>query len=160
MARRGLNQAHTVMELARDQGPVEVPAGVTFTADEAQLWPVFTSARVPEDWRAVDLILLAQGVKLEAMIRREQAVLDQEGPLITTPRGTLKAHPLFKIIDTLNRQLMAIVRTLGLHTQGDSRTLAARAAKARTYAQASGRLDDSGLVAHPAWAKKKPPRDW
>lgn len=148
MARKGLNSGSTLVALAREAGVVvAVPASVSLTPEEMVLWPVFASARAASDWRPLDLILLADAVKLECEIRRCQRDRDEQGALITTPRGVQKAHPLGAVIDMLKRRQLSILRALGLHTQGDSRTTAARAAKARTFAQLAD--DDDSLLARP-----------
>jgi len=145
-----MNSAAGLMELAQvaDDSAVEIPAGIELTDDEARLWPQFASARAHVDWRDFDLILLAKVVKLEANIRRYQAVLDKTGPIINNKRGTPIANPLFQIIDTLQRQQLAIIRTLSLNEQGDPRTLAARAAKSNKFAHAF-KGDADGLFARP-----------
>ena len=131
MARGGLNQSHTVAELAREAGELPaIPAGADLTEEEKRLWPIFASARVASDWRPIDLFLLADVVRAEAMMRRCQRDLDKEGPVVPGARGALRVNPLHGIIDKLQRQQLALIRALKLNARPDGRTTAAHAAKA------------------------------
>jgi hypothetical protein len=128
--------------------PVEIPPGINLTADEAALWPQFASARAREDWREFDLILLAKLCKIEANIRRYQEILDKSGPIISNKRGTPIDNPLFRVVDTLQRQQLAIIRCLSLAQQGDARTMGARAYASRTFNNAL-QDDEDVLFARP-----------
>ncbi len=108
-------------EVSRD---VPLPEGVILRNEvEMIIWRQFTRARVHEDWREVDLVLLAKVVRCEADIRKNQNLLDQSGSVIKTHRGTPMPNPLVAIIDSLQRQQMTIIRSLGLvQTETDPRT--------------------------------------
>jgi len=104
---------------------VPPPEGVELRSDEEQvIWDQFTRARAREDWRDLDLILLAKVVRMEADIRKHQHTLDQSGVLIKNKRGTPVANPLLAVIDTLERRQLAVVRSMSLNQQhADPRTL-------------------------------------
>ena len=54
-----------------------------------------------EDWRDMDLILLAKIVKMEADIRAAQVELDAVGMMVENKRGTQIPNPLISVIDPL-----------------------------------------------------------
>jgi hypothetical protein len=137
-----------LITLARDLDTVEIPKSVTLTPEEAQLWPEFASARARSDWRRMDLVLLAKIVKLEAMIRKQQAVLDATDLVMGGPKGRIKVNPLITIIDKLQRQQLALIRVLSLTNKEDARVVAGREARMRTLTQALEN-DEDGLYARP-----------
>ena len=63
------------------QGAIEsvpLPQGVELRSDEEHvIWDQFTRARAREDWRDMDLLLLAKVVRMEADIRKHQDTLDR-----------------------------------------------------------------------------------
>lgn len=111
---------------------VPLPQGVDLRSDEELvIWDQFTRARAREDWRDMDLLLLAKVVRMEADIRKHQETLDRSGVLIQNKRGTLVANPLLSVIDTLERRQMAVIRSMSLNQMAsDPRTIngAARSA--------------------------------
>ena len=89
------------------------PAGVELRSEKEQLiWSQFTRARAKEDWRDMDLILLAKIVKMEADIRAAQVELDQMGMMIENKRGTPIPNPFLSVIDTLERRQLAVIRSM------------------------------------------------
>src|SRR6056297_714180 len=104
---------------------VPMPEGVQLRSDEEVIiWDQFTRARAREDWRDMDLLLLAKVVKMEADIRKHQDTLDRSGVLIQNKRGTFVPNPLISVIDTLERRQLAVIRSLSLNQQAsDPRTL-------------------------------------
>ena len=113
---------------------VPLPIGVELRSDEEMtIWCQFTRARAREDWRDMDLILLAKVVRIEADIRKYQETLDRSGVIIKNKRETLVANPLLSVIDTLQRQQLSIIRSMSLNQQAsDPRTLNARASSLRS----------------------------
>lgn len=104
---------------------IALPEGVELrNEDEFIIWGHFTRARARDAWREFDLVLLAKSVRLEADIRKYQLMLDTSGPLIKNKRETLIENPLLRVIDTLQRQQLAIIRSMSLNqTAQDPRTL-------------------------------------
>ena len=130
---------------------VPPPEGVQLRSDEEMvIWDQFKRARAREDWRDMDLLLLAKVVRMEADIRKHQETLDRSGVLIQNKRGTLVANPLLAVIDTLERRQMAVIRSMSLNQQAsDPRTIngAARTlVDARNTMQA---FSDDDLIAMP-----------
>ena len=127
------------------------PAGVELRSEKEQLiWSQFTRARAKEDWRDMDLILLAKIVKMEADIRAAQVELDDMGMMIENKRGTPIPNPFLSVIDTLERRQLAVIRSMSLNqTASDPRTINGTA---KVEANARASLKDvgvAGLIAQP-----------
>ena len=128
------------------------PAGVELRSDKVHLiWSQFTRARVKEDWRDMDLILLAKIVKMEADIRTAQVELDAVGMMVENKRGTQIPNPLISVIDTLERRQLAVIRSMSLNqTASDPRTINGTA---KVESEARAALKDvgvAGLIAQPS----------
>jgi hypothetical protein len=104
---------------------IEMPEGVDLSTDEQRMiWDQFTKTRAKDAWRDFDLVLLSKVVRLESDIRKYQNMLDNSGVLIKNKRETLVENPLIRVIDTLQRQQMAIIRSMSLNqTASDPRVL-------------------------------------
>ena len=97
---------------------VPVPQGVELRSDEEMvIWGQFTRARAREDWRDMDLLLLAKVVRMEADIRQHQAAVEEQGVIIENQRGTPIPNPLLAIIDTVERMQLAVIRSMSLNQQ-------------------------------------------
>ena len=144
----------TAAVVAGFQGPmgsVPLPEGVLLRSDEERvIWGQFSRARSREDWRDMDLLLLAKVVRLEADIRQHQTALDASGVILENRRGTPIPNPLLAVIDTLERRQMAVIRSMSLNqTASDPRTLNGAA---NNEGKSSDLLRDmwaSGLIAKP-----------
>ena len=100
---------------------VPLPQGVELRSDdELIIWGQFTRARAREDWRDMDLILLAKVVRMEADIRQHQAAVEEQGVIIENQRGTPIPNPLLAIIDTVERRQLAVIRSMSLNQQANS----------------------------------------
>jgi hypothetical protein len=129
--RLGVNAPERVAEAfqAVSREDVPVPLGLELRSpEEEEVWRAFTRARAREDWRDLDLILLHKIVRIECDLRKHQAVLERTSVLISNKRGTLIESPLLRVIDVLQRQQLAIIRSMSLNSTGsDPRTLNAQA---------------------------------
>ena len=130
---------------------IDLPEGVQLsTEDERVLWEQFTRARAKQDWRDMDLLLIAKMVKLETDIRKHQQTLDEEGAIVTNQRGTQIENPLFRVIDTLQRQQLAIMRSMSLNQTGtDARTLNAGAKTVKQARDTLANLEGDEFIAMP-----------
>ena len=145
----------TTAAVAGFQGAIQsvpLPDGVELRSDEEiVIWEQFTRARAREDWRDMDLLLLAKVVRMEADIRKHQDVLDRSGVLIKNQRGTVVPNPLISVIDTLQRTQLAVIRSMSLNQQqGDPRTINAFG---KMVNQTRGTIDNMGdddLIAMPS----------
>lgn len=140
--RLGRNSALTVVGAVSEEIPL--PDGVILRDEsEMVIWHQFTRVRAGRDWRDFDLLLIAKAVRAEADIRRHQLMLDKSGPLLKTDRGTPIANPLIGIIDSLQRQQLAIIRSLSLaQTETDPRTKNAQGSAQATFRNALNSMDD------------------
>ena len=122
---RGGSVAAAVKSMSTASVVVMPPDGVELrTEEEMVIWQQFVKARAQSDWRDMDLLLLAKVVRVEADIRKYQRMLDSSGPLIKNKRETLIENPMIRVIDTYQRQQLAIIRSMSLNTQAaDARTL-------------------------------------
>jgi len=130
---------------------VPLPEGVGLRSDEEiVIWGQFTRARAREDWRDMDLILLAKVVRMEADIRRHQTSIENEGWIVENTRGTQIPNPFISIIDTIERRQMAIIRSMSLNqTASDPRTLNATGKAVSKNKSVIDMLADDGLIAMP-----------
>lgn len=154
MAKKRSDKNSVTAALGGFQGAIEsvpLPQGVELRSDEEHvIWEQFTRARAREDWRDMDLLLLAKVVRMEADIRKHQDTLDRSGVLIQNKRGTLIANPLLAVIDTLQRQQMAVIRSMSLNQQAsDPRTINGAAKASNDARQTINGFSDDGLIAMP-----------
>lgn len=134
---------------------IEMPDGVDLHTDEQKMiWNQFTKTRSRDAWRDFDLVLLAKLVKLESDIRKYQNMLDNSGVLIKNKRETLVENPLIRVIDTMQRQQMAIIRSMSLNQTGsDPRTLNATGKTDQDARNAIQQYSVESLIAMPAQAQ-------
>jgi hypothetical protein len=130
---------------------VPLPQGVELRSEEEMIiWEQFTRARAREDWRDMDLLLLAKVVRMEADIRQHQLTLDRSGVLIQNKRGTLVPNPLLSVVDTLERRQMAVIRSMSLNQMAsDPRTINGAAQAAGNARSAISYFEEEGLIAMP-----------
>ena len=143
--RPGKNSIHQVVKLASELSEqVALPEGVSLRDDaEMVIWGQFTRARTREGWRDFDLLIVAKSVRLEADIRKYQGLLDRSGPIIVNERGTKVPNPFFAIIDNLQRQQLALIRSLSLNQQTqDPRTLNGQGQEQTRLGRALNSFDD------------------
>jgi hypothetical protein len=130
---------------------IPLPEGIELRSDlEVVIWDQFTRARAREDWRDMDLLLLAKVVRMEADIRRHQETLDRTGVLIKNKRETMVANPLLSVIDTLERRQLAVIRSMSLNQMhADPRTINATARTAVDARNVMASFEDEDLIAMP-----------
>ena len=130
---------------------VPLPQGVDLRSDEEMvIWDQFTRARAREDWRDMDLLLLAKVVRMEADIRNYQAQIELQGAIVENQRGTQIPNPLLTIIDTVERRQLAVIRSMSLNQQAsDPRTLNGSAKNVSGARSAVDNASDDDLIALP-----------
>ena len=154
MAKTRLDKNSITQTVSGFQGSiasVNIPEGVSLsTKAEVILWEQLTRVRSVEDWRDVDLLIVAKIVKTEVDIRKHQKVLDKEGALVVNNRNVSVAHPLVAIIDTLQRQQLSLIRSISLNQQAsDPRTLNGRASDNNANRDFIKKQGVEGLLAMP-----------
>lgn len=144
--RLGRNSSAALVSLAAQavSDEIPLPQGVILRSDdEMVIWRQFTRVRARDDWRDFDLLLVAKAVRIEADIRKHQMTLDGMGPMLENNRGTPVANPLVSVIDSLQRQQLAIIRSLSLaQTATDPRTKNANGAALQRFRKENEQLDE------------------
>ena len=154
MAKKRSDKNSVTAALGGFQGAIEsvpLPQGVELRSDEEHvIWEQFTRARAREDWRDMDLLLLAKVVRMEADIRSYQSQVEADGTIVENQRGTQIPNPLLTIIDTVERRQLAVIRSMSLNQQAsDPRTING-AAKNQSKARAAIKdASEGGLIAMP-----------
>lgn len=123
---------------------IPLPDGVILRDEsEMVIWQQFTHARASEGWRDFDLLIVAKAVRLEADIRKYQMQLDRSGAVIKNDRGTPIVNPFLTVIDSLQRQQLALIRSLSLNqTAQDPRTLNGQGANQSALRRSINTFDD------------------
>lgn len=149
---RSDSAASAVKVFQTAENDIQLPEGVELRSDEELvIWKQFTRARAKDAWRDFDLVLLAKSVRIESDIRKYQEMLDQSGAIIENQRGTPIENPLFRVIDTLQRQQLAIIRSMSLNQTGkDPRTLNDNAKAEKEALDTIKRVGAQSLLATPA----------
>lgn len=143
--RLGKNSASNVVRLASELSEqVALPAGVILRNEaEMVIWKQFTQARAREGWRDFDLLIVAKAVRLESDIRKHQQVLDLEGVVAKNDKGTIIMNPMLTVIDSLQRQQLALIRSLSLNQQAqDPRSLNSQGSEQGRLRKAVNSFDD------------------
>ena len=108
--------------------------------------------RSKEDWRDMELILLAKIVNREAVIRATQVELDAAGMMVENKRGTQIPNPLISVTDILERRQLTVIRSMFLNqTTHDPRT---NNVIPKVESEARAALKDggvAGLIAQPSY---------
>lgn len=100
---------------------IPVPEGINFRNEEEKLvYDQFAKSRALDLWREFDLLLLYKAARLECDVRNYQAALEIEGISVLNKRGTPVVNPLVSVIDTYERRLLGIIRTLSLGVSADT----------------------------------------
>ena len=123
---------------------IPLPDGVILRDEsEMVIWKQFTHARASEGWRDFDLLIVAKAVRLEADIRKYQMQLDRSGAVIKNDRGTPIVNPFLTVIDSLQRQQLALIRSLSLNqTAQDPRTLNGQGSNQSNLRRSINTFDD------------------
>ena len=97
-----------------------------------------------EDWRDMELILLAKIVNREAVIRATQVELDAAGMMVENKRGTQIPNSLISVINTFERRQKAVIRSMSLNQTAHDPSNITGTAKVESDATAA--LKDVGVV--------------
>ena len=126
---------------------VPIPEGINFETDEEKLlWRQFTNARASESWREFDLVIIAKMVKLEHRIRKHCKTLDETEVVIENKRGTMIENPLIRVIDSLQRQQLSMIRSLSLGVQSNRAVNLNGAGKKKTAEQHKPDTNNNDVV--------------
>lgn len=147
--RASANAASVAAGLYAGKEDIAPPAGCALENEQQKtLWGQLCALRCKDDWRDFDLVLLHKLMLLECNIRNAREQLDAQGLVVKNDRGTQIANPLISVIDTFQRQQMAIIRSMSLNqTLSDPRILNKNGAKKQAIAKNASTL--GSLIAQP-----------
>ena len=123
------------------KGPLEPPDHIVLREGDRPFWDGIIRARARDEWLENDLIVVAQLARVQADIERESALLDTEGAIATTERGTPVANPRVAVLEKYAQRQLAYRRDLrmGGRVMGDP---AKDAQRRKIQLQAEGALDE------------------
>ena len=144
---KGLNSAAFLVDALKHS--TEVPDFIELTDDEKKYWPQFARARAAVDIRDMDYILIGKLARLECQIVNYSAIMDEQGVIITNPKGTPIQNPLMGIINQLQRVQLAIISSMGLNAGLSAAGPKAKAADKMKTINSVLEDDEDGLLAKP-----------
>lgn len=93
-------------------GPLEPPAHVALRPGDRPFWDAIVQARARDTWTGVDLVAAGNLARCQADIERLQRDVDEEGDVIGDA-----INPKAKLIETLSRRSVALMRALHVHAE-------------------------------------------
>ncbi len=151
--RHGNNTLSQQAQWAQGAGIPEPPEGESLQSDEERtLWAQYTSTRTMQDWRPIDLLVLAKIVRFEVQMREEERQIEREGTVVYNQRGTPIQNPRFNVLTTLQKQWMQLIKSLGLtQTASDVRTVNKQGQQAHQTSESVDQQakESDGLIAPP-----------
>jgi len=124
-----------------------IPEGVDLPTEEHRIFfEQIAGARAREHWRQVDLIILSKIALLEIRIRRAWAELDDTSLVIENMRGTKIPNPMTAVVDALQRQQLALVRSLSLGVRASHPYDLNASGKTVGDIECQGELDSGGIM--------------
>ncbi|MXP48433.1 hypothetical protein GRI43_13650 [Altererythrobacter luteolus] len=131
---------------------ITVPADMTLTAYERKVFTELTEEFSKSELTAHKIRLLVTLAKQIVMLEREQVTLASEGFSLTNSHGNAVPNPRARACPTWSTSILAMRRSLGIHTRaqagGDNREAAKRRAINKGNEGARAAYDDN-LIAFP-----------
>lgn len=123
------------------KAPLEPPPQVKLRDCDLPYWEGIVRARARDEWLENDLVIAAQLARVQADIERESALLDQEGAIAMTERGTPVANPRVMVLERFAQRQLAFRRDLrmGGRVLGDP---AKDARRRQIQRQAEGAIEE------------------
>ena len=132
---------------------IKLPAGTHFNAAERKLFTELCDEFSKTELTAHKIRLLVFLARQMAMLEQEQALLMQEGFSLTNSHGNAVANPRAAACATVSNAILAMRRSLGIHTRaqagGDNREAAKRRSINRENEARREIYDDENLIAFP-----------
>lgn len=123
------------------------PAHIRLRRGDVPYWDAIIDCRSRDEWRPIDLYLVAQLARTMADAEAEQQALAAESTVITNKRGRLVKNPRLAVVDRLLLRELSLRRGLRIATAAKSNDLAARRALERSIEDAVRDDDGDGLLA-------------
>lgn len=132
---------------------ITIPQGAHLDADERRVFAELSEEFSKTELTAHKIRLLVMLAKDMVSLDREQMILSREGFSLTNSHGNAVANPRVKVCSSLTSQILAMRRSLGIHTRALEGGSNAKAALRRSYNKANeadrDRYDDN-LIAFPS----------
>lgn len=131
---------------------IAMPSGITFDADERRVFTELADEFSKSELTAHKIRLLALLARQMVMLSREQALLLGEGFSLINSHGNAFPNPRAAACSQLNSSILAMRRSLGIHTRaqagGDNREAAKRRSINKANEAERDNYDDN-LIAFP-----------
>lgn len=152
------SQARVAAAMVAGGKKIIIPADANFTAYERKVFTELAEEFSKSELTAHKVRLLALLAKQMVLLENEQAVLMREGFSITNANGNTIPNPRARACASVNASILAMRRSLGIHTRaqagGDNREAAKRRAHNKANEAERDNYEDN-LIAFP-----KPPEDY
>lgn len=129
---------------------VEPPSNVPLTKEDLPFFASVIAEFARSEWTAHQLELAAMLARTMADLERDQRLMREEGPILSTDRGTPVVNPRKTVIQMNASIILSYRRSLSLHARaqgGEARDVAKRRKTAKGIeADAAG---DDDLLARP-----------
>lgn len=137
--------------VARAAQPIEPPSNVPLTANDLPFFASVIDEFARSEWTAHQLEIAAMLARTMADLEQDQRLMREEGPILSTDRGTPVVNPRKTVIQMNASMILSYRRSLQLHARaqgGDTRDVAKRRGIAKGIEAGPDGADD-GLLARP-----------
>lgn len=148
MRKQRSDNAYVESKLMQD-ALVRVEPPLPITDDELFFWDKIMLAR--HEWTEIDKVLAVNLARALAQYEKEQALLVEEGSVVTNERGTQIMNPRHAVIEQLSRRVVTLTGKLHVHaaaTMGEVSQQRKKNAKKAQAVETFAALDDD-LIARP-----------
>lgn len=133
---------------------IAIPPHIKFTPKERLVFTEICGEFSKSELTAHKITLIAGMAKQMASLEEEQLLLRAEGSVLTNSHGNAVTNPRAKICGQLTASVLAMRRSLGIHTRaleggGDNRNAALRRAHNKANETMLDEMDDDDLLARP-----------
>lgn len=148
MSRRTRSDSVQAATKAAQASAVQPPVHIPLNAEERIYFDGITGEFARSEWTSHQIDLAAFLARKMRQLSDETALLSDEGTVIETPGGSLKANPRVTVVKALSGSVLAIRRSLQLHGAVDGKPVE-RARRNRRLKEAESDSDEP-LLARPS----------
>ncbi len=131
---------------------ITIPEGAQLDGDERRVFAELSEEFSKTELTAHKIRLLVMLAKDMVALDREQLTLSREGYTLTNSHGNAVTNPRVKVCSSLSGQILAMRRSLGIHTRAQSDFSNRKAAIHRAHNkanEASRETYDDNLISFP-----------
>ena len=132
---------------------IAIPAHIKFAPKERLVFTEICGEFSKSELTAHKITLIAGMAKQMASLEEQQILLRDEGSVLVNSHGNAVSNPRVKICGQLTASVLAMRRSLGIHTRalegGDNRNAAVRRAHNRANETMLDEMDEDELLARP-----------